>query len=148
MEQNQNLIKPIDISEIKFAIENMENDKSPGIDRIPIEFYKEFFPIIKNDLKYIFNKVLFNLQTTPKTWNQAIITLIPKKTENLEELKYWRPISLLCTDYKILTKILSNRIKEILANIISIEQNCSVPQRTIFNNLFLIRDLIKYKTKK
>ena len=148
MEQNQNLIKPIDISEIKFAIENMENGKSPGIDGIPIEFYKEFFPIIKNDLKYIFNKVLFNLQTTPKTWNQAIITLIPKKTENLEELKYWRPISLLCTDYKILTKILSNRIKEILANIISIEQNCSVPQRTIFNNLFLIRDLIKYKTEK
>ena len=72
MEQNQNLIKPIDISEIKFAIQNMENDKSPGIDGIPIEFYKEFFPIIKNDLKYIFNKVLFNLQTTPKTWNQAI----------------------------------------------------------------------------
>ena len=126
----------------------MENDKSPGIDGIPIEFYKVFFPIIKNDLKYIYNKVLFNLQTTPKIWNQAIITLIPKKTENLEELKYWRPISLLCTDYKILTKILSNRIREILPNIISIEQNCSVPQRTIFNNLFLIRDLIKYKTEK
>ena len=66
----------------------MENDKSPGIDGIPVEFYKEFYTIIKNDLKYIFNKVLFNLQTTPKTWNQAIITLIQKKTENLEELKY------------------------------------------------------------
>ena len=50
----------------------MENDKSPGIDGIPVEFYKEFYTIIKNDLKYIFNKVLFNLQTTPKTWNQAI----------------------------------------------------------------------------
>ena len=45
MEQNQNLIKPIDISEINWAIENMENDKSPGIDGIPIEFYKEFFPL-------------------------------------------------------------------------------------------------------
>ena len=123
----------------------MENDKSPGIGGIPVEFYKEFYPIIKNDLKYIFKKVLFNLQTTPKTWNQAIITLIPKKTE--DELKYWRPISLLCTDYKILTKILSNGINKILPNIISIEQNCSVPQRTIFNNLFLIRDLIKYKTE-
>ena len=71
-----------------------------------------------------------------------------KKTEILVELKYWRPISLLCTDYKILTKPLSNRIKEILPNIISIEQSCSVPQRTIFNNLFLIGNLIKYKTEK
>ena len=44
-EQNQNLIKPIDISEINWAIENMENDKSPGIDGIPTEFYKEFFPL-------------------------------------------------------------------------------------------------------
>ena len=40
--QNQQLTKPVDISEIKIAIENMENDKSPGIDGIPAEFYKEF----------------------------------------------------------------------------------------------------------
>ena len=66
----------------------MENDKSPGIDGIPVEFYKEFYTTIKNDLKYIFNKVLFNLQTTPKTWNQAINFETKKKTENLEELKY------------------------------------------------------------
>ena len=43
---------------------------------------------------------------TPKTKNQAIITLIPKK-EDKNFLKYWRPISLLCTDYKIQTKILA-----------------------------------------
>ena len=63
-------------------------------------------------------------------------------------MKYWRPISLLCTDYKILTKILANRLKQILPKIISQEQNCSIPQRTIFNNLFLIRDLIKYQKEK
>ena len=84
----------------------MENDKSPGIDGIPAELYKEFYPILKKDLQEIFKKVLFTLKTTPKTWNQAITTLIPKQTKKLDELKYWRPISLLCTDYKILTKIL------------------------------------------
>ena len=84
----------------------MENNKSPGIDGIPAEFYKEFYSLLKKDLQEIFNKVLFTYKTTPKTWNQAIITLIPKQTEKLDELKYWRPISLLCTDYKILAKIL------------------------------------------
>ena len=146
--QNQTLIKEIEIFEIKEALQNMENDKSPGIDGIPVEFYKELFDILKKDLQNIFNKVLFNLETTPKTWNQAITTLIPKQTENLHSLKYCRPISLLSTDYKILTKILANRLKQIMPQVISQEQNCSVSQRTIFNNLLLITDLIKYKKEK
>ena len=51
-------------------------------------------------------------------------------------------------NYKILTKILSDRLKNILPHIISEEQNCSFPQRTIFNNLFLIRDIIKFSKEK
>ena len=74
--------------------------------------------------------------------------MIPKQTEKIKSLKYSRPVSLLCTDYKILTKILANHLKQILLDIISKEQNCSVPQQTIFNNLFLIRDLIKYQKEK
>ena len=79
--------------------------------------------------------------------NQAMITLIPQKRES-NQLKYWRPVSLLCLDYKILTKILANRLKQLLPNIISEEQNCSVPGRTIFNNLFLIRDALRLNLEK
>ena len=61
---------------------------------------------------------------------------------------YWRPISLLCLDYKILTKILSNRLKTILPKITSQEQTCSVPKRIIFNNLFLTRDIITLTKEK
>ena len=78
---------------------------------------------------------------------QAIITLIPKQGD-LNKLKYQRPISLLCIDYKILTKILANRLKNILPTIISKEQKCSIPNRTIFNNLFLIREIITLTNKK
>ena len=72
--------------------------------------------------------------------------LIPKKG-NIKLLKYWRPISLLCVDYKVLTKILANRLKYILPQILE-EQNCSIPNRTIFNNLFLIQDIITYTKQK
>ena len=78
---------------------------------------------------------------------QTIITLIPKNGD-LKQLKYWRPISLLCNDYKILTNILAIRLKTILPQIISKEQACSIPNRTIFNNLFLIRDLITLNKEK
>ena len=125
----------------------MENGKSPGIDGIPIKFYKEFIEIIKKDLQKIFNEILFTNKKTPKTWNQAIITLIPKKGDTHYQ-KHWRPISLLCVDYKIPTKVLVSRLKYILPDIISTEQNCYIPNRTIFDNLFLIRDIISYTKQK
>ena len=59
----------------------MENGKSPGADGIPMEFYKEFFEISKKDLQNPFN-VLFNLKTTPKTWNHVLITVISKRKDN------------------------------------------------------------------
>ena len=57
-------------------------------------------------------------------------------------------MSLLCLDYKILTKILANKLKKILPDIISEEQNYSIPKRTIFNNIFLARDIIRYNKEK
>ena len=86
------------------------------------------------------------IKKTPKTWNQAITWLIPKIGDT-KLLKYWRLILLLRVDYKILTKM-ANRLRHILPQIISEEQNCSVPNRTIFNNLFLLRDIITYTKQK
>ena len=109
----------------------MENRKSPGMDGIPIDFYKEFLETIILDLLKTFNETLFTNKKTPKTWNQAIITLIPKKG-NIKLLKYWR---LLCVDYKIFTKILANGLRHILPQIILDEQNCSIPN----NHLYLLQ---------
>ena len=125
----------------------MEEDKSLGIDGIPVEFYKTFYGTLGNDLLEIFNNILFTEKETNKTMQQATIALIPKKGD-LKQLKYWRPISLLRNDYKILTKILANRLKTFLPQIISKEQTCSISNRTIFNNLFLIRDLITLNKEK
>ena len=66
--------------------------------------------------------------------NTAIISLIPKKGD-LKEICNWRPIFLLNVDYKFLT-------------IVCEEQTCSVAGRTIFSNLFLIREVIQYTNVK
>ena len=126
----------------------MEDQKSPGIDGIPIIFYKEYYNLLENDLHLLYSNILFKEKQTPTIMKQAIITLIPKNIDELEDLKNWRPNSLLYIDYKILTKILANRLKNILPHIISQEQNCSIPNRNIFNNIFLIRDAIRYNKEK
>lgn len=91
----------------------MENEESPGIDGLPIEFYKLQYQIIKTDPLQLYNSILFSNENLTPSMNQAIITLIPKNDKK-ELLKNWRPISLLCVDYKILTKIISNRLKNTL----------------------------------
>ena len=78
---------------------------------------------------------------------KAVITLIPK-TDEKKTFENWRPISLLCVDYKILTKIISNRLKTTLDQAISEEQTCGIPNRSIFSNLFTIRELIHHSNTK
>ena len=74
--------------------------------------------------------------------------MIPKKDPNDTDITKSRPISLLCIDYKIITKTLTNRLLPTLQEIISIEKSVVVPNRTIYNNLFTIRDIIEYSNKK
>ena len=146
-EQNEYLTKLINKNELKQAIFPMQNDKSPGIDGIPVEFYKTFYKTLENDLIQLYNNILFLEKNITNTMKQAIITLIPKKGDS-NKLKYWRSISLLCIDYKILTKILANRLKHVLPNIISKEQTCSIPNRTILNNVFQRGDIITLTKEK
>ncbi|KAI4893873.1 hypothetical protein NFI96_021940 [Prochilodus magdalenae] len=54
------------------------------------------------------------------------------------------PVSLLGVDYKILSKALTNRLKKCLATVIHNDQSYCIPERSIFDNLFLIRDLLSY----
>ena len=72
----------------------------------------------------------------------------PKKDPNDTDIAKWIPISLLFVDSKIITKALANRLLPTLDEIISIEQSAAVPNRTIYNSLFTIRDIIEYSNKK
>ena len=74
---------------------------------------------------------------------RAIINIIPKNSET-NYLTNFRPISLLCVDYKILSKLLSERIKKILCKIIHSKQFCAVPGRNINQCNMELRDMIFY----
>ena len=112
-----------------------------------MESPSNFLNLIMNRLKTIYynfyNSILFANDNLTTSLNQANITQKWPKNEKKENLKNWRPISLLCSDYKILTKILST-----LEHTISIEQTYEIPNRSIFSNLSTIREIINHSNTK
>ena len=72
----------------------------------------------------------------------AVITLLPKKGD-LQQLKNWRPVSLLCTDYKLLSKALATRLGKVMVEVIHVDQSYCVPGRLITDNVMLIRDFLE-----
>ena len=129
-------------SEILKAIGDLALQKSPGSDGLPPEFYKQFKNIISEDLTELYNN-LENQQELPDSMREGIIKCIYKKGER-EDIRNWRPISLLNYDYKIYTKVLTNRISKALQNTIGPEQTAGVQNRTIIENLQLNREIIAY----
>ena len=104
------LEKELTEKELEEALKQSESEKTPCCDGIPYEFYKTFWALLGEDLYQAMVHNLNNKKALTVSQRTSIITLLFKgKDKNL--LKNWRPISLLCTDYKILSKALANRMK-------------------------------------
>lgn len=133
---------PLSEHELHQALLSMENNKSPGIDGLSTNFYKFFWTLFGSELTAVYNYA-FLQGTLSVTQCRGIITLVFKKGDHTK-LQNWRPITLLTTDYKILTKTLANRLKSVLHLIINPDQIACIPNRTINDNVSLIRDTIHY----
>ena len=133
----------ITTEEIAKSLKALANDKTPGSDGFSINFYKFFWSDIKllltSSFVYTFeNGCLSNDQ------KRGIINLIPKEGKDLRYLRNWRPISLLNADYKILTKVLSNRLQHVLPRLIHSDQIGYIKGRYIGQNIRIIKDLMTY----
>lgn len=111
-EQRESLDEQITLQELTDAMRQLSPGRSPGVDGIPVEFYQAFWDLLGHDL----NELLIDCierKTLPTSCCRAALSLIPKKGD-LGLLKNWRPVSLLCLDYKIFSKVLANRLKKYL----------------------------------
>ena len=74
----------------------------------------------------------------------GVITLLPKEGKDPLFVKNYRPISLLNVDYKLIAKVMSNRLKKIINSLINPDQQGFLPGRNISANIRIIIDLIEY----
>ncbi|KAK0138454.1 Transposon TX1 uncharacterized protein [Merluccius polli] len=135
------LDSPLTQQELYDALKGMQGRKAPGIDGLTVEFYNAFWDILAHDILEMFNESLGS-GSLPLSCRRAVITLLPKKG-NLQDIRNWRPVSLLCTDYKILSKVLANRLKGTMEQILHRDQTYCVPSRSMVDNIYLIRDVLE-----
>ncbi len=140
-EESDNLGKAITMEECELAMNQMADGKSPGEDGLPVEFYKTFWKQLRNTLFKAY-KCSLEEGVLSSSMTRGVIRLLPKPLKNLLSLKNWRPITLLTVDYKILSKVLANRLKKILPKIINEDQAGFMQGRYIGENIRGLWDLI------
>ena len=130
----------LSIDELSDSLDSMSNGKTPGNDGLTGEFYKKFWPLLKDTLfkSYLYSKDHGYLSTSQR---QAIIKLLEKKDKDKRFIQNWRPISLLNVDTKI-SKAIANRLKTVLPTIISHDQTAYVKGRFIGESTRLISDIL------
>ncbi|KAK3527932.1 hypothetical protein QTP86_012209 [Hemibagrus guttatus] len=134
------LDRELSLEELHEALQRMENGRASGIDGLPAEFYKAFWAVIGQDVLDVLRDSILRGEL-PLSCRRAVLTLLPKKGD-LTHLKNWRPVSLLCTEYKLLSKALASRLTKVMERLIHQDQTYCVPDRSIFDNVYLIRDIL------
>jgi ribonuclease HI len=145
-EDNRFLNRPISMREIKKTVFRMHPDKAPGPDGFTPRFYIHCWDIIKKDL----SKMVMRAQVCNKlggSTNSAFLALIPKE-KGAKSFARFRPISLCNTGYKIISKIIANRLKKILPRLIPENQGGFVHGRHILDNITLVQEAIHSSCKK
>ncbi|CAM2097350.1 unnamed protein product [Caretta caretta] len=119
----------------------MPTNKSPGMDGLTVEFYRMFWDILGPDLVTVWAESLQS-RVLPLSCRRAMLTLLPKKGD-LRDLRNWHPVSLLGTDYKVMAKAISLRLGSVVADVVHPDQTYTIPGCSIFDNLYLVQDLLE-----
>jgi hypothetical protein len=125
--ERNSLTKPFSEAEVKVAIWDCDSFKSPGPDGINFGFFKDFWLELKGDVMRFVSEFHRNGKLT-KGLNSTFIALIPK-VDSPQRLNDFRPISLVGSLYKILAKLLPNRLRTIIGSVISEVQTTFVKER-------------------
>ena len=145
-EQITQLAAPFTGEEVYEAIFQMHPTKAPGPDGMSAIFFQKFWHIVGKD---VVEKVLDILNNNGEigSINQTYIVLIPKK-KTCESPVDFRPISLCNVIYKMVSKVLANRLKLILPSVINESQSGFVPGRLITDNVLVAYECFHYLRKK
>ena len=121
--------------EVKAALDHIGDLKAPGPDGMPAIVFKRHWHFMGDR---VVEEVLafLNGGDIPLGWNDTMVVLIPK-VKSPSRIKDLRPISPCNVLYKVVSKVIANRLKTILPDLISQNQSAFVPGRLITDNILM-----------
>lgn len=122
------------------------DNKAPGVDGYNALFFKKSWSIISSKICQAV-KGFFYTWKLYRAVNCTAITIIPK-VRNPSSIKEYRPIACCTVLYKLIAKILANRIQKVIATIISDTQAGFIPSRKVVDNIILAHELVKAYSRK
>ena len=133
------------VEEVQTAVFGLNGDKAPGPDGFTLAFWQFCWDIVKHKVMGFFAEFQ-NSSHFERSLNSTFIVLIPKKggTDNLKD---FHPISLVGSLYKILAKILANRLKRVVGNVISNSQHAFVEDRQILDVVLIANEALDSRLK-
>ena len=144
---NADLVKPFVKQEVDVALKQMAPLKAPGPDGMPPIFYQHYWDSIGDDVSCAILSY-FNSSSIPASLNHTHITLIAK-IKNPESVSDFRPISLCNILYKLISKVLANRLKTLLPYVVSESQSAFQSDKAISDNILVAFEMLHHmKIKK
>uniref|UniRef100_A0A2N9FBT2 Uncharacterized protein n=1 Tax=Fagus sylvatica TaxID=28930 RepID=A0A2N9FBT2_FAGSY len=131
--------------EILQVIKDLQGDKSPGPDDFTMTFFQKCWRVLETDIMGFFDE-LFEKGTFAYSLNATFVTLIPKK-QNAVNIRDFRPISLIGSVYKILAKVLANRLRKVLDGLVSESQNAFVGGRQTLDSVLIANKCLDNRIK-
>ena len=130
----EHLNAPLTLEEFQVALATFPNSKAPGSDGLPIELYKKFGGVLLPELLHML-KNAFDTDSLPGSMYEAVVVVILKPGKELNNPDSYRPISLLNTDLKLLTKVIATRLSAVVTALVHPDQSGFIPNRSTANNL-------------
>ena len=143
---NEHLTQDFHADEVHQALKQMHPKKSPRPDGMPPLFYQHFWSlssecVTKAVLDYL------NLGINPPKFSETHIILIPK-IKNPTKITQYKPINLSIIISRLATKVLANRLKRFLPNVISENQSAFMSNHLITNNVLVAFETMHYLNQK
>ncbi|KAK3206960.1 hypothetical protein Dsin_021006 [Dipteronia sinensis] len=139
-EERDFLERPFDVEEVKEAVSSCDGNKAPGPDGMNLNFIRANWEVVQEDfLRFIHE--FYKEGSIVEELNNTFITLIPK-CGRLETMSDFRPISLVGSMYKVLAKILANRLKSVMDVVIGETQMAFVKKRQIMDSFVIAEEII------
>jgi hypothetical protein len=141
---NTTLEEPITMDELLQWVKNGRANKVPGRDGICLEFFRKTWETSKNDMPTVMNHIYVDGLLTEQQ-KQGKIVCLPKTSHATGiQVDDYRSLTLLNIDYKILARIIANRLRPWLAELLKPSQHCGLRGNTVFEAVAAVREAIAY----